>query len=143
MQKLEALKNEAQDSPLTKSRSHWYTRGFSTASSKYVEVVDSSESSVSDDDDEDRQQQSTAARQASPESYIIVTEESKDVCYTRPASRNPKKNRNQGDMEEREEFRRVYRVEKHRRLLKRKLMAQLAKLKKWETSGFCAAVERE
>lgn len=46
-------------------------------------------------------------------------------------------------MEEREEFRRVFRVSKHRRLLKKKLMAQLAKLKRWETSGFYAAIERE
>ena len=162
--KLDALQKESEDSPLSKRRNNWYKNAITLSKSKYVEEVEYSSSSSSDEalvqNVIDRQEfcGSPLSRRGTTSTKGLI-EESKSLSLSprspkkmallgnklrrKPRDQHPQHPYEDSDTaEKREEYRRVYRVAKHRRLLKRQLQAVLEKLRAWETAGFYAAVKR-
>jgi len=115
---------------MSKARHSWYSSNFSKTSNKLVEKIQSS-SSTEEDADEDLRYAQEESKDCWKKQKRIRFDDDDDVVEIAQLKAK------------REENRRVYKVSKHRRLLKKKLLAQLDKLDKWEASGFYAQIVRE
>ena len=134
MRKLEALEGELAedaDQPMSRQRSNWYQIGLPKIAFKHKDVEEICSSSSSDSESNPRRpgHGHSSLRNAQEESKREPKETTRRL--------------REEETEGREEYRRVHRVAKHRRLIKRRLLAKLARLERQETSGFYLALERE